>query len=303
MKGNGLKVTEHGIVSAMESSFNLQTAKAMQEATRYKNAAALLRFLAGLAALAAFYTELGSCFAFNDWLLAHEWTEYGFLRSVVEWFTETVPMVLVPFGVFGVLSLLDESSELCAEWLTNVIRFLFKMAALLILLVPILRVEQKRLSLIGLLVGIYFLSKWAAKRMADQRPRDWKIIVAERKRLGWGPEEFARALLKGRASDGNSLAVLTPPEPILMTKEIQEKVDNLLLRGAYAELEALKPPPYEPMASFLKLTIKQRFPHALKPMECLERDGMSPEDQKALSDTMLYVHTEIVDRVRRIIEA
>jgi hypothetical protein len=287
---------ENDSATPTKSCFNLQTAKAMQEAQWYRNAGEAFLILAGLAAFAAFFAEMRSYFVFSDWLGSNEWTDNETLRSFVEWLAGAFPMYFFVFGVLGIVSLFvkDTFARIC--------RSIFLLVAIPMLLLPILREENIRLLLIGVSVCFYFISRWLAKWAENQRPRDWKTVLIEKKRLGWGPEEFAIALTQGRASDGHCLAVIVPSGGHLPEMEdIQEKVDDLLRRGAYGQLNAILPPQYVPLTTMLRLTSKQRFPRALKPVELLERDGVTPEELKVLAGTLLYVHPEVAGRAESLI--
>jgi hypothetical protein len=151
------------------------------------------------------------------------------------------------------------------------------------LLLPVFRGEYKRLLLIGVSVCIYLVFRRLAVWANHQRPSDWKTVLAEKKRLSWGPEEFARALTQGRASNGSRLAVFVAP-------------------GEHVPQTDLFSPQYEPLTTLLRVTAKQRFPRALKPIDLLKRDGVSAEECEALAKTLLYVHPEIADRAKSVIE-
>jgi hypothetical protein len=278
------------------SSFDPQTAKANQEADQYKKVRGVMLIIAGLAAFVAFMAELRSWFVFGDWLNSHEWTSHEALGALVNWLVEAFPLFFLVFGLFGIYALFMKDE------LAKSIRIIFLVFAVPMLLLPLLRGETKRVLLIGLAVCIYFTSRWLADWAYNQRPRDWKIILAERKRLGLGPDEFARALVKGRASDGNPLAVIVSSGDTLPGREnIHEKIDSLMHRGAYAELKAALPPQYHPMGSMLRLAIKQRFPRALNSRDCLTREGISSGEQDSLAESSLYAHEEIAERVKPII--
>lgn len=281
----------------MGSSINLQTARAMQEAARYKSAAGILLFFSGLAAVTGFLVEMKSYFVFNDWLQAQLWTEHEFLRGIVGWFTEAFPDVFTVFGLLGVASLFMKDD------LAKVIRFIFLVFALPMLLLPVLRRDSERLLLIALCIAGYFVFRSVSQYLANQRPRDWKTVLLEKKRLGLGPEEFARALVNGIASDGHKLALFVAPGADLPEQhEIRTQVHELLGREAYGELGAILPPKYEPFTTLLRLRLKQRFPRAFDPIKCLERDGASESELAMLRNTLFYVHPEIANRLRRVLE-
>jgi hypothetical protein len=246
----------------LEFSFDLQAAKAMQEAERYKNARDAALIIAGLAAFAAFFVEMRA------------WLEVSDL---------SLPFFIL--GPFGIFALFDK------EPLANVIRPIFLVFAVPMLLLPILRGETKRLLLIGAYVCLYFVCRWLATWLANQRPRDWNTILTEKRRRRWGPEEFARALTRGRASDGSLLAFFTNPNEHCLPAQLRE--------GSYMT--------HEPVTTLLRLRLKQRFRRAdisanwNDLLLSLERDGCSPEERELMFKTTLYVHPEISKRVEELI--
>jgi hypothetical protein len=281
---------------SIEVHFNLQAARAAQEAARYDAARVFCLYLAGLAATAAFLTEMRSYFVFGDWLRTQEWTDHETLRSFLEWIAGAFPIYFLVFGFLGIVSMFLEDT------LARICRLIFLCLAVPMLLLPILREERWRLIFIGAFICIYFISRWLSSWAGNQRPRDWKTILAARRRSGWGPEEFAIALTEGRASDGNHLATIVPLRGHLPVPEnIEEKVDNVMRRGAYGQLQAVLPPRYEPFITLLRLRSKQRFPRALKPVELLERDGVSTEELELLAGSLLYVHPEVAERAKSLI--
>lgn len=268
----------------------------MQEAAWYENVAILMLFLAGLCATAAFFLELRSYFIFNDWLQGHTWTEYSALRNIVEWFTEAWPLVFFVFGIVGIASLF------MTDDLSAIVRIIFLVLAFPMLLLPIIRGEYERLSMITVFVVCYLLFRWLSRVAKNQRPRDWKIIVAEMRRLNLGPEEFILALLKGTASDGRKLAVMVPPGKYLSEEEnIRGKIADLLQRGAHGEIKTVSLPTYSLRVTALQLRLKQKYPRAARPIDCLERYGISAEERAVLVGTLFYLHPEIADRVQAII--
>lgn len=299
--------------SKYESSFDPQRAKAMQEAEQYNNVSGAMMLIAGLAAILAFVAELGSWSNFGDWLQSQNWASHGALEGFGNWLVEAFPFFFFIFGLWGIAALFMK------DRLAKVSRIIFLSLAVPMLLLPVLRGETKRLLLIGVAVCIYIFSRWLAKWANNQRPRDWKIALAEKKRLGWGQEEFARALTKGRASDGHRLAVLkvwhladadfTEMDKTDLSQlkaassKLQKQVEALVELGAFGELRTVLPPEYVPYTSLLRLTLKQRYPHAIiDPRKLLENDGVSLAEREAMAETKLYVHPEIVERLESLID-
>jgi hypothetical protein len=163
--------------SPTDFSFNLQRAKARQEAEWYNAARGCLLILAGVFAFAAFFVEMRSYLAFSVWLSSYEWTNHETLGSFIEWLAEAFPEYFFVFGFFGIVSLFVDDT------LARILRSIFLLLATPMLLLPILREENRRLLLIGVLVFIYFIFRWLAEWAYNQRPRDWKTVLAEKKRL------------------------------------------------------------------------------------------------------------------------
>jgi hypothetical protein len=239
--------------------------------------------IAGFAAVVAFMAELRSWFIFGDCVGSHEWTPHDVLEACVNWLLQAFPAFFFMFGLWGIAALFMKDSILT--------RAIFLLFAIPMLLLPVLRGETERLLLIGLAICIYAISRWLAEWAYNQRPRDWKTILAERKRLAWGAEEFALALTHGRASDGNPLAIILRPgeDRINVPDNIHE------------------PPPYEALATLLRLRIRQRFRRVdisdnwISLVSLLEAQGCPPEEREELSNTMIYAHPEIADRARPLI--
>jgi hypothetical protein len=273
--------------------FDLNSAKAAQEAEWFRRASGTCLFVAGLGAFVAFFLEMRSYFVFGDWLALHDWTGHESLRSFIHWLVDAASMFVFAFGFFGILSLFSNDT------FARTLRFVFLLVVVPMLLLPILRFEFQRMLLICGCILLYFASRWMANWFKNQRPRDWRTILKEKRRLGWGPLEFAMALTKARASDGKHLAVMVGPgDPFPIAEGIQEQIESLLREEAYGQLKTVLPPEYESVTTILRLTLKQRFPRARDPKASLLRTGVSEDECKAMSQTRIYAHPEIADRAK-----
>jgi hypothetical protein len=273
--------------SESASSFDLQTAGAIQEAEQYKNARIVMLSIAGVAAIVAFVAELRSWLTLYDCLLC-----------------------FFVFGFWGIAALFMKDK------LAILGRTVFLFIAIPMLLLPILRGEIKRLLLIGVSICVYFSFRRLADWANNQRPRDWNVILAEKKRLGWGPEEFFGALTHGRASDGRPLIMVVkgilifdPREKRLFrdwnhvseeAKSVQTDNDILTQREEYEHFKVLKIyPQYHAYTSQFRLALQQkRYPLLnLDLKKAQVALGISDEDFKEMMNADLYVHPEILDRM------
>jgi len=212
-------------------------------------------------------------------------------------------MALLVFGIFGVLSLFP--IELGANWLAKAIRFLFIAVILLTLLVPVLRGEHKRLIIIGLLFSVYFLFRWLSNLMANQRPKDWKILVKERKRLGWRLIDFAAKLPSGKAGDGNPLAIIQlygPQNSKHLFLADRRVIDEMLYEGVLPGISTR----YILLSTISRLANSQCISFEILPEYAEKLRFANVGELSADSNTLsvakgaIWVHPEIEDRMLKI---
>ncbi len=268
----------------MPFSFDPATAKAVQEAERYRNGRDALRFISAFAALACFVAEI-SCFSvFTEWLPDHLWSNSEGPHDVLAITADVVLAILVLFGIPGVFSLYSRSE-------LRRMRTPFVVVSAALILPPIAMRNDLYLRLIVLLALCSLLCRWWAGWAENQRPRDWKTIVAEMKRLNWGPLEFSTALTKGKASDGLFLAFVSdenPPVP-------------------HPPLDGASDVSYERLTTLLTLTLKHRYPWSNTTenwqmlVALLGSAGCTDEERERLERTWLYVHPEIEERASALI--
>src|SRR5579863_6972344 len=267
--------------------FDLATSHAIQEAERYERARVAFLFVSALAVVLCFITEIDCLNDFVDWLPEHLWTSAHGVQVAIEGSCYLVLAFLTLFGIAGVVSVYSQRQF-------KGIRVSFFWISFALVLPPIYMRERTGFNLIILSGFLSLLCLGLARWAGNQRPHDRKIIIAEKSRLNWGPLEFAIALTRGRASDGQPLAFVSNDSSIDPMFPIPKERDDRSVS-------------YRSVASVLTLTLKQRYPwsnvaknwKAL--IELLEASGCTEEEHEQLSRTWLFVHSEIEERVDALI--
>ena len=267
---------------------DLKFAKAKQDAERYKNARDIFLLISAIAICVLFVTEITAFSTFRDWLSEHSVTEYQLLQSSIKMLAFIFMSILILFWIPGIFSLYADTRY-------RVTRSAFLAVSVALLFPPLYLREGKYIKIIILSACIYIIFRILAVWAYGQKPDDWKIILAEKRRFGWGPKQFALALTQGRASDGNYLAIIASHEDFDPEKPFftREKGNPSLA--------------YKTSLSLLTLTIKQRFPHSNITknwdmlLKILIAEGCTPVDRELLSNQVLCLHPEVEDRVMAII--
>jgi uncharacterized membrane protein (DUF485 family) len=268
-------------------SFDPTTAKSVQDAERYRLTSELLLLVSALAVVVFYIAEIGSFKAFTDWLPEHLWTDSQTMQCVLGVASLVVFAFLTVFGFGGIFSLYAHRQYEGGR----TVRTAFIWLSLALILPPLAMRDGWYLRVITISGLCYLIIRWVAGWAGNQRPHDWKIILAEMKRLNWGPLEFATALTKGKASDGHPLAFVS---------------SDGATSSIFSE-ESGAPVKYERLTTLLTLTLKHRYPWSNVTANwqmlnaSLAASGCTEAEREQLSSTWLYVHSEVEDRVGALI--
>jgi hypothetical protein len=264
--------------------FDLATSRAMQEAERYSVLTDALRFLSGSASCAVIVAGTISAFHLSEWQREHEWNQSVILRGLVLGLSFLLSLFLALFGVPGILAQFTKRRF-------GVSRSQFLMISGVLLLPALFLREKFCVNAIEGFAFTHFLTSTAARWADNQRPADWKTIIAEKKRLNWGPLEFVSAMIEGCASDGKRLAYVASSGELDLDDHFSP------IDGNERSIR------YQQSSSILTLTLRQRYRHfqsATVQLALLESDGCSSEERQQMEREFLYVHSEIADRVNSL---
>jgi hypothetical protein len=300
--------------------FDPRIAKAMQNVWRYRAIKFLLLVIAGLAACVAFWAEWRSWMIFSNWLKITEWTSSETLAGIVDGIVETGSIILLPFGVFGITSLFMDKNA-------RAMRIIFLLIVFPLLLLPIFRGESKRTLLIGVAICVYAVFRILAVKARNQTPEDWRLALSEMGRLGWGPEDFVKALTHGRASDGLPLVLFlysgwasdrqdlaqwkTANDTLNRLNELlqqgawgQQRQYELWQQHAFGELFSRSGLTYSAHTSLLRIRLQQ---HLIPLVNSDSGDvhrllQVTEQECSEMRERMLYVHPEIAERLASLIQ-
>jgi uncharacterized membrane protein (DUF485 family) len=265
-------------------SFDPETAKIIQDAGRFRFASELFLVLSALACILCYFAEVVSFSRFTDWLPEQLLADSQSLQRIFAILSFLALAFLILFGFSGIYSLYTRG-----QFQTTRLVFIWLSVALIL---PPLAMRVGWYFRIIIFSGLCNLfCRWLAKWAGNQRPHDWRIILAEKRRLNWGPLELASALTKGKSSDGHPLAFV-----------LSENTAT-----SHFKYEVADEVKYEKLTSLLTLTLKHRYPWSNVNenweflIALLIEHGCTEEERNQLSRTWLYVHSEVEDRVSALI--